>query len=310
MHEVEKEYREGIKKYVLDKGALSTFVEMPAVMERIYCALKTKNLDDMPLVVSEEGRKIDIIGSHVFTLNDDGTVNFLYLKHTDNSLDSDSLTIHIDEYGMDKSFYDCSPEPLLIDWFLESKRQEDGTIKGTSANGTNNRGSRTIEDHGSPFLYLDEPGIEEKSRLDNFKANREFYEVEYPKTKEWYAEKEEQILLKKMTPKEKIEYFKEKLSKASKEEIEVYALKYLKDQESQLTELHQKNEEFKKEIKRTREINHGLEGEISDKQKMLKNSLDLVERIKESPAGKIFFSRSAAELSKVLKSADLDVQEK
>ena len=307
MHEVEKNYRDGIKKYVLDKGVSSTFVEMPAVMERIYSVLKTKNLDDMPLAVSNGGRRIDLIGTHKFLLNEDGSVNFLYMKHTDNPLDSDSVNIVIDKYGMDQSFGDYSPVPIISDWFVESRREDDGTIKGTSASNVTNIGKNEVEDHGSPFLYLDEPGVEEKAKLKTFEENREVYEVEYPRTKEWYAEKEEQMLLRSMTPQERNDYYKKKFSTASKEEIEKDASKYLAELEEKLSKANEENRDLREALENATKRKVELESEVSKMQKMLNKSLEVVKVIKETTMGKLLLNGKFKRLDQKMAEAKADM---
>ena len=257
--------REEIKEILFKMGASTKLLEMPAVMERIY---------NYYINYSEEKLRKEIkIGPNgdieckkndeknttkrKFYIDDDGTVIYENFDERENEAQG---TYIIDEFGMDRTFFDYSLSLFGLEYSLV--REKDGI--------SINRGAAFVEDQGDPILnYFNYTTLGEKStRSIGFEGNRDFLTKNYPITRGWFEIRD---------------------GKTPEKTERVETIEYNEEVENLKNRIKTMEEQHKDEINKLREEKETL-------QHMLKRTLEVCEAVKNSTLGKLFFRNKLKEL--------------
>ena len=181
--------KEEIKKFLIENGANDSLTKMPTIMERIYACfdidseynLITGNFYEMNSNLSETAT-IDFDGN--ITLNDglntrifktmpNGEAIYINKDETGYSIDEQGEYL-IDESGMDISYSNGSDHT--------ANRKDDGTVDVDGI---------SIKDNGTPILNLYD--LLNSKVNKKWEKNKNYLINEYPITKKWFEQKEQQF---------------------------------------------------------------------------------------------------------------------
>jgi hypothetical protein len=258
--------RNEIREKLINLGASPKLLEMPAVMERLYCYYIDRDDFGSDIEIGFNGEiiiKVDEHGNGKFEITkkfeelEEGGARFINLSKSIDFFEQTGkvgVEYYIDEYGMDIKSYESllgsGADPITI------LRTEDGFIEIN--------GKKICRDHGDVILMNGE-------RTFGWEMNKLLLTTYYPKTKEWFERRERNI--GKSVTEETIE---ESRPEQQEENIEITSMK------NRLDTLKKKYEEME-------EKNATLIKEKETLQSMLKTALSVCEKIKNSRIGKIFF---------------------
>jgi hypothetical protein len=235
---------------------------MPAVMERLFNYYAFENFDveigfNGEIIIKEkEYGKV----TKVFTELEEGALFSNFDKGRDFYEETGKEgKYYIDEYGMDRSFTSCGNDPYMV------SRTEDGFI--VTQYGGIGCGEGKFKDDGDPILLGNTYG-----RTWGWEMNKLLVTSLYPMTQKWFDMREKNIG-RDETEEKKVE---ETGQEQQEESIEIRSMK------NRLDTLKKKYEEMENE-------NDELKKEKKSLQSMLKTTLDVCEKIKRSPIGRIFF---------------------
>ena len=251
-------------------GIPELFLDKPGVVERIfadYATLPVQELQKADLNVKENSFSYN---GGSFSLTDKGTIQY---KNEDK-------TITLNEYGIETSLE--SGLPLTFHTSITRKHGLVHDFDGNDSNGWYDdnigidNGSWSLETalgHKTEHNMHTQKTIDVNQALDVFDENAADVIENYPKTKEWYAKKREEVkdaLEKHNIKASEIEKFKHPTEPA--------------DMQAKIELLEKENQRLEKENKRLKDSNHKMT-------KMLKVSMGFAEKVKRSPVGKVFFGR-------------------
>lgn len=254
--------RSELKELLKELGVREELTEMPAVVEPLYKEWMEKTAS----AIKDSG-KIVVLANGDFK-TDKRSIEFEITGGA--RISYDDVTIDVNEYGIETSYSDGD----FIGFFSHVTRK-DGIVERSSGNNGNgtmstnkyyDNGSWSIQGANGPLIgQRDENGnlaqVDEKQLLEDFDKMAETMSKEYPKTKEWYDKKREEVqkvLSELNSPEARMKAEMENLRKANAVIVE-------------------ENKSLRTDLGKTRD--------------MLKKTLDFMEEVKKSPVGKIFFRK-------------------
>ena len=264
--------RNQMKKILKALGMSEKLLEMPAVMERIYQVLKDKTEEEMVkeiVNVSNDGKTVRIDKLGLFQELENGGAKY-------------GSGVIIDKYGMDLSY---SEDNMFLP-SINMKRTEDRKIKITTTNdSTIEINENTFNDDGDAILNYQNYTILKKGATPTlgWEGNKEFLTNFYPITKEWFAQRENDIE-KDEGSKEDVSEIETRSEEQKQEEVIEQLNQEIQIQKELIKSLSSKSDKLIQE-------NIQLKNKNSKLQTMLNRTLELCETVQKSKFGKFFFRK-------------------
>jgi len=252
-----------IKQMLREMGLNPTLTEMPCVIQPLYQKCEDKTPDKIKsageIQVGENGDSCKIYGRSI-SLEKDGTATIT------GETEYDSYKIKTNKFGIETSYEDG--HPLYFSSYISREGGVIDTAFCNNGNGTGvwrkyfdigswsiqeTKGAQIRGDYGIPLDF------DEETVLKEFDDMASLMIKDYPQTEEWYAETRKQLV-------EAIAREKEPLPRA-----------------------HLKTNSLKKHIEDLEYANKCLIEEIRIHAARLKRNLELLETVKNSSVGKVFF---------------------
>lgn len=275
--------RDELKNELINIGVSEQLLEMPAVLERTYTIVKGHDTEKIEDIILDEKIKVDengdfSLGKYDFKHGKDDNGAIIQFKDEEKRL----TTIDVDQYGMDMRYYRDS-DPLAATFGMPDDEEviripETNSIKfkGTANDGTQYV-KREVNDLGN-YNILDNPDVllYEYTRIRG--ENKKFLTQQYPITKGWFREREEN---ENSIIQENEENTRPDVNQESKRNTE--------ENRRVLMEATRRIEQLESE-------NQKLKDENRNNQKMLKTTLEFCDRVRSSMVGHLFFRKELGQL--------------